>query len=81
MSHIPNLLLLLEMTSNSVLKYTLQNKYSEKNTYYVFNHIEITISYHSGMNTDWGEEFGWSGGRIVAAKLEPKRYLKLFIVH
>lgn len=50
----------------------INNKYSEKNTYYVFNHIDITISYHSGMNTDWGEEFGWNGGRIVAAKLEPR---------
>jgi len=55
----------------------LQNKYNQKNTYYVFNHVDITISYHSGKGTDWGQEFGlsvWSGGRIVAAKLEPRRY-------
>ncbi|XP_071165209.1 transmembrane 9 superfamily member 2-like [Mytilus edulis] len=50
----------------------ISNKYSEKNTYYVFNHIDVTITYHSGTNTDWGQEFGWDGGRIVAAKLEPR---------
>lgn len=50
----------------------ISNKYSEKNTYYVFNHVDVTITYHSGENTDWGQEFGWDGGRIVAAKLEPR---------
>lgn len=40
----------------------------------MFNHVDITVSYHSGRDTDWGKEFGWSGGRIVAAKLEPRRY-------
>lgn len=49
----------------------ISNKYSDKNTFYVFNHVDITISYHSGHNTDWGEEFGMNGGRIVAAKLVP----------
>ncbi|XP_052104536.1 transmembrane 9 superfamily member 2-like isoform X2 [Mytilus californianus] len=50
----------------------ISNKYSEKNTYYVFNHVDVTITFHSGENTDWGQEFGWDGGRIVAAKLEPR---------
>ena len=53
----------------------ISNKYSQKNTYYVFNHVDIIISYHSGKGTDWGQEIGLSGmagGRIVAAKLEPR---------
>ena len=45
----------------------------------MFNHVDIIISYHSGKGTDWGQEIGLSGfagGRIVAAKLEPRRYSK-----
>ncbi|XP_065644193.1 transmembrane 9 superfamily member 2 isoform X2 [Hydra vulgaris] len=40
-------------------------KYSEKNTYYVFNHVSITITFHEGN----GEQ--WSGARLLSAKVEP----------
>uniref|UniRef100_A0A8C9VWV5 Transmembrane 9 superfamily member n=1 Tax=Scleropages formosus TaxID=113540 RepID=A0A8C9VWV5_SCLFO len=34
--------------------------FNEKNTFYVFNHVDITITYHSG------EGEGWTGARLVA---------------
>ncbi|XP_039521681.1 transmembrane 9 superfamily member 2 isoform X1 [Pimephales promelas] len=40
--------------------------FNRKNTYYVFNHVDITISYHSE------DETTGMGARLVAAKLEPK---------
>uniref|UniRef100_A0A8C7ZBY4 Transmembrane 9 superfamily member n=1 Tax=Oryzias sinensis TaxID=183150 RepID=A0A8C7ZBY4_9TELE len=43
-----------------------QSKFNEKNTYYVFNHVSIKITYHSG------ESEGWKGARLVGATLEPK---------
>ncbi|XP_054648816.1 transmembrane 9 superfamily member 2 isoform X2 [Dunckerocampus dactyliophorus] len=36
------------------------------NTFYVFNHVDIKITYHSG------EADGWRGARLVAATLEPR---------
>uniref|UniRef100_A0A1A8J443 Transmembrane 9 superfamily member n=1 Tax=Nothobranchius kuhntae TaxID=321403 RepID=A0A1A8J443_NOTKU len=41
-------------------------EFNKKNTFYVFNHVDIKISYHSG------ESEGWTGDRLVAATLEPK---------
>ncbi|XP_033994744.1 transmembrane 9 superfamily member 2 isoform X1 [Trematomus bernacchii] len=41
-------------------------EFHKKNTFYVFNHVDIKISYHSG------EAEGWTGARLVAATLEPK---------
>jgi len=44
----------------------INSEFNKKNTFYVFNHIDIKISYHSGANE------GWTGARLVAATLEPK---------
>ncbi|KAF3694042.1 Transmembrane 9 superfamily member 2 Precursor [Channa argus] len=41
-------------------------EFNKKNTFYVFNHVDIKIIYHSGENE------GWTGARLVAATLEPK---------
>ncbi|KAE8285736.1 Transmembrane 9 superfamily member 2 Precursor [Larimichthys crocea] len=41
-------------------------EFNKKNTFYVFNHVDITITYHSGASE------GWRGARLVAATLEPK---------
>ncbi|CAN9515122.1 unnamed protein product [Ophioblennius macclurei] len=41
-------------------------EFNKKNTFYVFNHVDIKIIYHSG------ESEGWRGARLVAATLEPK---------
>ncbi|XP_025414820.1 transmembrane 9 superfamily member 2 [Sipha flava] len=42
------------------------------NTYYIFNHLEFTITYHSGKNEEWGSSFSSEGGRIIAIKVKPK---------
>lgn len=44
-----------------------QAEFNKKNTFYVFNHVDIKITYHSG------ELEGWRGARLVAATLEPRR--------
>uniref|UniRef100_A0A4W4EYU8 Transmembrane 9 superfamily member n=1 Tax=Electrophorus electricus TaxID=8005 RepID=A0A4W4EYU8_ELEEL len=41
-------------------------KFNKKSTYYLFNHVDITITYHSGDNENW------RGARLVAARLEPQ---------
>lgn len=41
-------------------------EFNKKNTFYVFNHVDIKITYHSG------ESEAWRGARLVAATLEPK---------
>ena len=45
-------------------------------SYYVFNHVDITISYHDGQAEDWGKYLAGQavGGRIVSVKLTPRRY-------
>ncbi|XP_041846008.1 transmembrane 9 superfamily member 2 isoform X2 [Melanotaenia boesemani] len=44
----------------------INSEFNKKDTYYVFNHVDIKITYHSG------EKEGWTGARLVAATLEPK---------
>uniref|UniRef100_A0A8C4N3W7 Transmembrane 9 superfamily member n=1 Tax=Eptatretus burgeri TaxID=7764 RepID=A0A8C4N3W7_EPTBU len=44
----------------------VNSEFNAKNTYYIFNHVDIHITYHSGENE------AWDGGRLVSAKLEPK---------
>ncbi|XP_046891565.1 transmembrane 9 superfamily member 2 isoform X1 [Hypomesus transpacificus] len=44
----------------------INSEFIKKNTFYVFNHVDIKIKYHSGENE------GWKGARLVAATLEPK---------
>ncbi|XP_068181814.1 transmembrane 9 superfamily protein member 5 isoform X2 [Antennarius striatus] len=43
-------------------------EFNKKNTFYVFNHVDIKIIYHSG------ESEGWRGARLVAATMEPKSF-------
>ncbi|CAG9097888.1 transmembrane 9 super member 2 [Plutella xylostella] len=40
-------------------------------TYYLFNHVDIEITYHSGGEEEWGVGFGDNGGRIISAKIKP----------
>lgn len=49
----------------------ISNQYKKPETYYVFNHVDIHIAYHSGKEESWGQYFGASGGRIVAVKILP----------
>lgn len=51
----------------------ISRDYSTPNNYYVFNHVDIEISYHDGQQEDWGKYLhGVQGGRIVSVKLQPK---------
>lgn len=43
--------------------------FNRPNTYYVFNHLEIQITYRSGQNEEWGASFMEEGGRIISAKV------------
>uniref|UniRef100_A0A8C4F5L5 Transmembrane 9 superfamily member n=1 Tax=Dicentrarchus labrax TaxID=13489 RepID=A0A8C4F5L5_DICLA len=44
----------------------INSEFNKKNTFYIFNHMDIKITYHSGASE------GWRGARLVAATLEPK---------
>jgi len=44
----------------------ISNKFNEPSTFYVFNHVDITIKYHSGVGEDW------DGARLLTAKVEPR---------
>ncbi|XP_018410570.1 PREDICTED: transmembrane 9 superfamily member 2-like [Nanorana parkeri] len=46
----------------------INTEFNKKDTFYLFNHVDITITYHSGKDENW------DGGRLVAARLEPKSY-------
>lgn len=37
--------------------------------YFLFNHVDIEITYHSGADEEWGVAFGDNGGRIISAKV------------
>ncbi|XP_048389053.1 transmembrane 9 superfamily member 2 isoform X2 [Stegostoma tigrinum] len=43
----------------------ISSSFNEKDTYYIFNHVDITIYFHSEDGTE---------ARLVAAKLEPKSF-------
>uniref|UniRef100_A0A4W5QTL5 Transmembrane 9 superfamily member n=1 Tax=Hucho hucho TaxID=62062 RepID=A0A4W5QTL5_9TELE len=45
----------------------INSEFNKKNTFYIFNHVAIKITYHNG------EGEGWRGARLVGATLEPKR--------
>jgi transmembrane 9 superfamily protein 2/4 len=47
----------------------------KNDTFYVFNHLDFEITYHSGQGETWGSAFGEDGGRIIAAKLQVNRFV------
>lgn len=47
-------------------------RYNQPNSYYIFNHVDIKITYHSGENEAWGVAFGNKGGRIISVKIVPR---------
>lgn len=42
-----------------------QPQFINPDTYYLFNHVDLVITYHSGKDEDWGTAFKSRGGRIV----------------
>ncbi|XP_046747460.1 transmembrane 9 superfamily member 2 isoform X2 [Diprion similis] len=46
--------------------------YNQPNTYYLFNHVDLTITYHSGETEEWGSGYSQKVGRIISVKVEPR---------
>ncbi|XP_062359204.1 transmembrane 9 superfamily member 2-like isoform X2 [Cinclus cinclus] len=46
----------------------INSEFNKKNTFYLFNHVDITIMYHSGKDENW------PGARLVMARLKPQSY-------
>ncbi|XP_036695224.1 transmembrane 9 superfamily member 2-like [Balaenoptera musculus] len=46
----------------------VSSEFNKSNTFYLFNHVDITITYHGESETNWGIV------RLVTARLDPKSY-------
>lgn len=46
--------------------------YDKPNTLYLFNHVDLEITYHSGEKEEWGSGFKDNGGRIISVKVTPR---------
>lgn len=46
--------------------------FKEKDTFYVFNHVELEITYRNGQNEEWGTNFLEEGGRVINARVNIK---------
>lgn len=44
----------------------------QANAYYIYNHVDLTITYHSGEQEEWGNKFKSNGGRIISVKVVPR---------
>lgn len=44
----------------------------DRDAYYIYNHVDLTITYNSGPATDWGSRLQGHGGRIISAKVVPR---------
>ncbi|CAG9835201.1 unnamed protein product [Diabrotica balteata] len=40
--------------------------------YYIYNHVNLTVTYHSGAKEEWGSQFHENGGRIISVKVVPR---------
>jgi transmembrane 9 superfamily member 2/4 len=49
----------------------LNPNYNRPGTYYLFNHVDLVITYHSGATEEWGNAFKQNGGRIISVKVTP----------
>lgn len=43
--------------------------YRKPDTYYLFNHVDLTITYHSADKEDWGSSVSENSGRIISVKV------------
>lgn len=50
----------------------ISHMYRKADTYYLFNHVDLIIQYHSGAEEDWGASFLENGGRILAVRVRPR---------
>lgn len=61
------------VTKSGQAKESCSIKDGKNDTFYLFNHLDFTITYHSGERETWGQSFGENGGRIISAKIEVHR--------
>ena len=63
-----------DKTGNPKDACVISRDFSTADSYYIFNHVDITINYHEGSNEDWGKYLtdNVSGGRIVSVKIQPR---------
>lgn len=47
-------------------------EFNKPNTFYLFNHVDIVISYHSSDAADWGTNIEGQGGRLISASVTPR---------
>jgi transmembrane 9 superfamily protein 2/4 len=45
--------------------------YNKPGFYYIYNHVDLVVTYHSGFSEEWGKRFGANGGRIISVKVTP----------
>ncbi|XP_064120966.1 transmembrane 9 superfamily member 2-like isoform X2 [Macrobrachium nipponense] len=50
----------------------MDKRYTDAETYYLFNHVDLNITYHSGESEDWGSALHGSGGRILSVRVTPR---------
>lgn len=50
---------------------TCYSNFQKKNAHYIFNHVDLTITYHSGAKEDWGNKID-DVGRIISIKVIPR---------
>ena len=55
---------------SSKFKNLKQPSFKNKDTFYLFNHVDFEITYHDGKGEEWGSSFLDEGGRIVNAKVD-----------
>jgi len=48
----------------------MDHRFKSPDTYYAFNHLNFTITYHSGIQEEWG--MGGAYGRILSVKVSPR---------
>lgn len=51
---------------------SINGAYNKPKTYYLFNHVDLNITYHSGASEEWGTGFKANGGRIISVKVVPR---------
>lgn len=49
----------------------MNTAFQQPDTFYIFNHVDITIHYHGGEES-WGVALKDNGGRIVSIKIKPR---------
>lgn len=50
----------------------MNSRFDQPSSYYIFNHVDILVTYHSGEHEAWGVDFGDKGGRITSVVIEPR---------